>query len=118
MIWYYWLLGFVGALGIALIFESTRDYLVEAWEYISEFGWLSDIWEFITSAFEGLGEFSMYGLVFGILTTVFLFLVSKWTLAPFLAYYDATGKIVWTIITYAGTFAAGYLMGKAFENTG
>lgn len=115
--WYYWLLGIAGALGIALIFEESRDWLKEAFESIITFEWLGSLWELISGAFEGLGEFSMYGLTFGCVGIVFLFAVSKWTLAPFLVYYSPTGKIVWTIITYAGTFVATYLMGKAFENS-
>ena len=113
----YYVGGAVVALVVALIFEDSRDYLTEAFEYFIGFEWLSDLWEFVTSAFEDMGEFSWYGLVFGALTTIFLYFLSDWTLAPFLAYYDATGKILWGTITYVGTFAAGYFMGKAFENS-
>lgn len=117
MEWYYWVLGIAGAIGITLFFDEPREWLSEAFVSIITFEWLGSLWEIISGAFEGLGEFSMYGLTFGILTTVFLFAVSKWTLAPFLVYYTPTGKIVWTVITYAGTFVAGYLMGKGFENS-
>ena len=115
--WYWWLGGGVIGIVIALLFEDVRDWMGETFQYIISFEWWGDLWGFVTSAFEGLGEFSFYGLAFGFATAGTLFLLSKWTLQPFLVYYDTSGKILWTIITYVGTFIAGYLMGKAFENS-
>jgi len=106
------------ALIIAMLFEDSRDWLSETFGYIITFEWFSDIGEFFGSMFEGIGEFSIYGIVFGVATVAMLFFLSKWTLQPFLQYYSPSGKILWGTITYIGTFISGYLLGKVFENSG
>ena len=115
--WIYYIGVLIVAFIVALFFDDSRDWLEDAWSYIKDFEWWEDLKDLLGSSFEGLGEFSMYGLVFGIVSVVVLYLLSSYTLAPFLAYYSATGKILWGGITYVGTFIAGYLMGKHFENT-
>ena len=115
--WYYYVIGGVVALIVAFLIEDSRDFLVEAFEYIISFEFLEDIGEFFSTIFEGISEFSIYGIVFGALTTIALYLLSDWTLAPFLAYYTPTGKIVWGAITYVGTFISGYMMGVYYENS-
>jgi len=111
------LIGMVVAFVIAMLFEESRDAIISAWEYFIGFEWFDDVKDFFSSMFENLGEFSPYGLVFGILTVGMLFLLSKWTLEPFLQYYTPAGRIIWGTITYIGTFVAGYFMGKFYENT-
>lgn len=102
---------------ISLLFEDVRDYYSEIFEYIVEFEWLSDIGEFFSTIFENMAEFSLYGLVFGALTTIALYLLSDYTLAPFLVYYSPGGQILWGTVTYLGTFIGGYFMGVFFENS-
>ncbi len=103
--------------------EVIRDFYELIWEYISEalvyaisFEWLSDVWELMGSAFEGLSEFSVYGLAFGIATAGFTFLLRKQILQSFTQYMSPTSKVFWTIATYAGCFIGGYVLGKGFEN--
>jgi len=97
----------------ALLWEDSRDWLVETGEYLISFEWFGDIGD----VWEGLSEFSIYGVVFGCLTTILLYFLSQWTLTPFLQYYTATGKIIWGGATYIGTFIIGYMMGVFFENS-
>lgn len=105
-------------LGIALLIEESRDWIIETFEYIFTFEWFDDIREFFSTIFEGISEFSIYGVVFGALTTIALYFLSDWTLQPFLQYYSPSGQIIWGAITYIGTFFAGYMMGVYYENSG
>jgi hypothetical protein len=46
-----------------------------------------------------------------------VYFLREWMLMPFLKYYSWSGQLLWGGLTYIGCFVAGYLMGKAFDNT-
>lgn len=139
MEWYYYVGGVVVGLIVALIFETSREFIVNIFEdlfdflgdilgdvfgdfgegiiYVISFEWVGDIPEFFGSMFEGLSEFSWWGITFGLFTTSITYFLSDYLLTPFLQYYTPSGKILWGVITYLGTFGAGYFLGKHFENT-
>lgn len=115
--WYYWLGAGIVALIIALIFEDSRDYLLESLEYIYTFEWWSDLWDFISAGFEDIGELSFWGLGFGLLSVMLIFYIRGYTITPFVQYYQPFGRVFWTALTYIIVFIGGYLLGRAFENT-
>ena len=87
--------------------DDIIDWIMEIPENISEF---------FSNAFGNLDEFSVYGLIFGIISAGFIFVVRKWMLNPFLVYMSPLSKIIWAGVTYAGCFIAGYFIGKAMES--
>lgn len=107
----------LGAFIVSLFFEEARDYYMDALNYIISFDWMSDIGDFLGSAFEGLSDFSFYGLSFALLATGLIFFTRSYMIEPFVQYYDPFQRMFWTIATYVAVFIAGYLLGKAFENT-
>jgi hypothetical protein len=122
--WLIYTLTGIGLLIISLFFEEARDWygeqLEEIWEqliYISTGEWIGDLWDFITSAFEDLSEFSTYGIVFGIIGLVFIYYLREWTVKPFVQHFSSTGQIFWTVATYVIVFAGCYILGKGFENS-
>jgi MFS superfamily sulfate permease-like transporter len=109
---------------IGFFIESVRDFYEEVWEYLSEgimyvisFEWISDFWEFISSAFEDIGEFSIYGLAFGLSAVGLIFYLRDYMIVPFIQYYEPIARMFWTVATYITVFVGGYFLGKAFENT-
>ena len=84
-------------------------------DWFSEVG--NSIGDFFSNLFDGMGGISGTGLLFGMIGFVFLLFAGKWTLAPFLKYQGAIGKVFSTIATYAGTFIACYFIGRHFENS-
>jgi hypothetical protein len=123
--WYYYVGGLVVAIIVALLWEDSRDWLSETFEYIITFEWFGDVGDFFGSMFEGLGEFSIYGLVFGVLTVGFSYMTRYINLAgkgmglieSMTQYMSPNQRFFWTIASYVGSFVAGYFMGKFFENT-
>ena len=107
----------VGIFIISLFFEEMRDYYEEAFEYIISFEWFSDFWDFVSPAFEDIGEFSFYGLAFGLLSIMLIFFTRSYMITPFVKFYEPVGRIFWTIATYVTVFGGGYFLGRAFENT-
>ena len=97
--------------------EDAWEYVWDAIVYIFTFEWFSEVGEFFGSMFEGLGEFSLTGTVLGIVGAGTVYLARNFMLNPFLVHFTPVMAIVWGIATYAGTFIAGYLMGKHFDNT-
>ena len=88
--------------------------LGEIWDYILDgIEWLKDA---ISDTFTGLGEFSKYGLGFGLCGVLFLLFTDKWMLAPFLSYMKPASKVITLVLTYIGTFGACYLLGNRMEN--
>jgi MFS superfamily sulfate permease-like transporter len=122
-----WLIILFGGIGLFIIgffIESVRDFYEEVWEYISEgleyvfsFDWFSDFIDFLSSAFEDLSEFSMYGLTFGVLGTGLIFFTRDYMITPFVQYYDPVPRMFWTIATYLVVFLGGYFLGKSFEKS-
>ncbi len=99
-------------LGIGLIFEDSRDFLIEILEEIFSFEWLGDVLDFFGGMFEDLGEFSIGGLIFGFATFGLIFVLRERMLEPFLQLMGPATRIFWMVVTYAGVFAMGYLVGK------
>lgn len=97
--------------------EEIWDAICEGVAYVFGFEWLGDMWEFIGSMFENLSEFSITGAVFGLVGFFTIFLARDYMLGPFLIYMGPAESIFWAGATYVGSFAAGYLLGKHFENT-
>lgn len=122
-----WLIGLI--IGIALFIigffiEEVRDYYEEVWEVISEgiiylfsFEWFGDFWDFVGSAFEDIGELSLYGLGFGAFAVILIFYLRGYMIEPFVKYYSPMGQMFWSIATYIVVFIGGYFLGKSFENT-
>jgi hypothetical protein len=98
-------------------FEDIWEAICDGFAYIFTFEWWGDVTEFFGSMFENLSEFSIIGLLFGSIGTLVVFLTRKWMLNSFLQYMTSGKAIFWGAITYLGTFAAGYLLGKRLENT-
>ena len=107
------ILGFI----ISLFFEEARDFYSDILTYIISFEWLSDLGDLFGSMFENIGEFSVYGLGFGVLGTTLIFFTRDYMITPFVQYYPPVQATFWTIATYITVFIGGYLLGKAFENT-
>ncbi len=106
------ILGIVAAIGISLFFEESREWLMEVFEYIITFEWLSDIWDFIGGMFEDLGNFSLAGLILGFLGVLFIFLVRNQMLIPFLENMPPGEYYFWGGATYLTTFIGAYLLGR------
>ena len=107
------------------MFDSIGDFFADLWDnlldllvYIFTFEWFGDVGEFFSSMFEGISEFSIFGLIFGIIGAGTVYLARNYMLKPFLVHFSPTMALVWGVATYVGTFFAGYLLGKHFENTG
>jgi hypothetical protein len=108
------------------------DFLDDIIDFISEgFGSIAEgfeivftgeifglIGEFFSEMFENIGEFSFFGLLFGLIGAGTIFFLKDYMLMPFLKFYSPTGQMFWGAVTYIGTFIAGYMLGKYFENTG
>ena len=88
------------------------DWFVEQGNSFISFEWVGDIMEEIIGLFENISELSTMGLVMGSFATFFVYFTSEWTLTPFLIHMDVFNKILWMILTYAGSFIVGYLIGK------
>ncbi len=130
----YTLIG-VGIFIVSLFFEFMRDIYEEILEFIGDifgdilgdfgdgffyiisFEWVGDIPDFFGMMFDGLTEFSVYGLTFGLIGFGTVFLLREYMLQPFIIHFSPIAGIFWTIVTYVGSFVGGYLMGKVFENS-
>lgn len=97
--------------------EDIWDKILEGFAYIFSFEWLGVVWEFITSMFENISEFSITGAILGIIGAGTIFLARDDMLKPFLIHMGPMEAAFWGIATYVGTFIAGYMVGKGFDNT-
>lgn len=104
-------------LAIALIFEDSRDWLVEQLEYIISFEWLGDFWDFVSGAFEDISEISFWGLLFAGIGFLVVFIPRKRMLGSFTQYMEPTGALIITVLTYAIVIIVGYFIGRGFENS-
>ena len=103
---------------------SLLDYLEEGWDYLSEgfsyfisFEWIGDVVEFFSSMFENIGDFSITGLILGILVCGLIYFLSPYMLDVFTDKMDTLSGIFWKLMTYVVSAVAGYLVGKRMENT-
>ena len=97
--------------------DDIWDAVCDGVAYLFSFEWTGDLWEFMSSMFEGMSEFSILGLLFGMIGAGTIFLARNYMLGPFLLHMGPGEKIFWAAATYIGCFIAGYLVGKHFENT-
>lgn len=95
------------------MFDDILDWFGEAWDYIIDFEWLSDVAEFFTGMFEDIGEFSFIGLGFGLCVFLLVYALRNYMINPFVQYMSPISKIFWTVITYGGCVVMGYLVGKS-----
>jgi MFS superfamily sulfate permease-like transporter len=107
----------IGGFIISLFFEDARDWYIDTWESIITGEIFGNLWDFISGAFENIGEFSFYGLGFGALAVVLIYYLRNWMIQPFVQYFSPAGQLFWTIATYVVVFVGGYFMGNAFENS-
>ena len=97
--------------------EEGWDYIVEGADYLFSGEWWGDIGEFFGGIFEDIGDFSIAGLFFGILTAGMIFLLRKQMLNSFLVHMGPMEAVLWGGLTYIGAFVGGYLVGKRlFDN--
>jgi hypothetical protein len=93
------------------------DYIVDGFDYLIHFEWFGDAKDWVVDIFSNLGEFSTYGLGFGICSCIFLLFTKQWMLDPFLSYMKPVSRIVVSSLTFIVTFIACYIMGSHFENS-
>ena len=98
--------------------DDIWDSITDCFFYVISFEWFGDIRDFIGGMFENMGEFSIMGLVFGILTFLFVFLLKDYMLQPFLDHMSSTSAIFWSVMTYLCCIVVGYFVGKQmFDNS-
>ena len=105
--------------------EDAWDMFLEGLEYIFTFEWWGDVADLLGSAFEDIGEFSFFGLAFGILGVAFSFGTRYFNLngtgmgiiESMTQFMPPFQRIMWTVLSYVGAFIGGYIMGKYFENS-
>ena len=108
--------------------EDAWDWLVDSLSDFFSFEWIGDVWEGIGDLFSSLGdvfsdlgELSGVGFAFGFIAVAIILLpfpiLKHSMLSPFLQNYGMSGKILWGGITVIGTFIAGYVIGKMFEDS-
>lgn len=107
------------------MWDEIADFFTDAWDYIWDFlvylftfEWFGDVGDFFSTMFEGFWELSIFGIFFGIVGTATVYLARNYMLYPFLVHFSPVMAIVWGAVTYIGTFIAGYMVGKYFENSG
>jgi len=111
------------------------DFLEDAWDFLADglsdffsFEWLGDAWDGLGDFFSNLGdvfsdigEISGLGFAFGFIAVAFIILplpiLKHSMLSPFMQNYGMSGKLLWGGITIVGTFIAGYVIGKLFEDS-
>lgn len=97
--------------------DEIWDWITEAFEYIISFEWFFDAKDSIVELFESIGEFSFYGLFFGIASCSVILFTKQWLLDPFLARGSFVSGMIITILTFVMTFVVGYLIGKKMEDS-
>lgn len=98
--------------------EEIWDSIVDTWDYIISFSWWSDFWESFFAIFESIGEISLYGIVFALISFGTIYMAREYMLYPFLLHMGGLSYWFWMFVTYGGCAFAGYLVGKHFEDTG
>lgn len=99
------------------MFDDIWDAICDFFGYLFSFEWVGDIGELFSSMFENISEFSVVGTILGLLGVGLIFLLREQMLSPFLLHMGRFEAMFWGTATYLGTFIAGYLLGKHFENT-
>ena len=100
-------------MGLSDIFDWVLEQLSEAWDNLKEFP--SQIADFFSGFFEGLGEFSLVGLLFAALSFGIIFMFKGNIFKAFDAFPPGQ-KVLWEGIIYIGSVIAGYLIGRRAES--
>jgi hypothetical protein len=95
--------------------DEIIDYIMEIPDMLMDAP--SMIGEFFSSAFENIGEFSVTGLVFGILGTGLIFILRKNLIDSFTSHMSVVGGFTIMILTYIVVFIGCYFIGNYFENS-
>jgi len=90
---------------MAFDISEIWDNILSELEYLWSFEWIGDAGEFFTGFFENIEEFSIIGLVYGIVLVGLVFLFRK---QVFVLIHNLPLKILFFIIT----FVIGYMMGR------
>jgi hypothetical protein len=85
--------------------ESIWDKIVDEFDYFISFEWISDSLEFFSGLFDNLGEFSVIGLIYGIVMVGLTYLFRK---QVFVLVHFLPLKILFYLIA----FVMGYMMGR------
>jgi hypothetical protein len=107
------------------VFEDAWDSICDGFDYFISFEWWEDVTEGVGDAFSNLSEFSTFGLTFGILTVLFSYATRYVNLngtgmgiiESMTQFMPPLERTLWTIISYVGSFVAGYFLGSYFENS-
>jgi len=91
--------------------DEIWDRIVEEFEYLISFEWLSDTWEFISGLFESISEFSPIGLIYGIIMVGLTYFFRN-SIFVFVDSLGTAGKIFWYPVFYIFAFGVGYIIGK------
>lgn len=91
--------------------EEVWDKITDEFDYFIHFEWISDSLEFFSGIFENLSEFSVIGIIYGIVMVALVFVfrssVFSWVNAMPLA-----TKVIMIPIFYIFAFICGYIIGK------
>lgn len=98
--------------------DDIWDYIADGFDYLIHFEWVGDAKDGIVDTFSNINEFSKYGFFFGLIGVLVLLFTQKWMLGSFTKYMKPASALIVTILTYVFTFAAGYFLGKRFEDNG
>ena len=98
-------------------FSDIWDFIVDGFDYLIHFEWVGDLKDGIVDFFSNIGEFSMYGLIMGIIGVLFILFTKQWMLDSFTKLMPPAKGLFITILTFTLTFVAGYILGKRFQDT-
>lgn len=115
----WWYVGGGLAIFIGLmLWEDSREYIMDGVAYFISFVWIVDGWEFFIGMFENLNEFSVGGLAFGLGSMGVVYAARNYMLQPFLQHMSLIQATFWMIATYATCGVVGYLIGKRLFEDG
>lgn len=94
-------------MGIGEFFEEIWEGFLEGIDYFISGEIFLDINDFISGFFEGIKEFSIIGLIYGLVLVTLVYLFRK-------SIFIGVHGIVLQLFFYLITFIIGYLIGKRF----
>ena len=97
--------------------SDVWDSIVDGFDYFIHFEWIGDFWEGVQDFFSNISEISSYGIIFGLIMCIFLFLTQDYMLGSFTKLMKPANALITTILTYVIGFIVGYVVGKRFEDT-
>lgn len=94
-------------MGLDEIFDRIQD----EWDYLISFEWFEDVKDFFSGLFENISEFSLIGLIYGIIMVFLVYLLRK-KVFVFVETLDPVTKIILYPLFYIFAFIIGYIMGR------